>query len=149
VDYGTKRISAMIGNRFYEKLLKVNSENELLLDEVFKKNIREGEEALMLAVLRNAVEFFQMYALAKDKKGKELFREAQEWILERNSDWFFSFENICESLALDPNYVRQGLLRWKEAKRKRYAGAKIYSPAVRKKPKKSPSAKRSHCRASA
>lgn len=139
----------MLGNRFYEKLLKVNSENELLLDEVFKKNIREGEEALMLAVLRNAVEFFQMYALAKDKKGKELFREAQEWILERNSDWFFSFENICESLALDPNYVRQGLLRWKEAKRKRYAGTKIYSPAVRKKPKKSPSAKRSHCRASA
>jgi hypothetical protein len=45
-----------------------------------------------------------------------LFKEAEEWIMEKNSDWFFSFENICETLELYPDYIRQGLLRWKEAK---------------------------------
>lgn len=136
---------------FYEKFLKGNSaENELLLDDLFKKNIREREEALMLAVLENGVEFFQTYVLAKDKKGKELFQEAEEWIFEKNSDWFFSFENICEFLLLDPNYMREGLLRWKNSKRKHDAEAKIYSLAYRKNPKKSQSIdKKKHDRASA
>jgi len=129
----------MVGNVIYEKLLKRNSDGELLVNDLSNKNNREREEALMLAVLESAVESFQTYALAKDKKGKELFREAQEWILERNGDWFFSFENICEFLALNPNHVRQGLLKWKESKRKRYARAKSYPPAVKKKPKKSSS----------
>src|SRR5713226_6041344 len=80
--------------------------------ESFKKDTREGEEGLMLAVLEDAIEYFQMYVLAEDKKGKELFHEAEEWILEKNSDWIFSFENICEVLGLDPNNMRLGLLRW-------------------------------------
>jgi hypothetical protein len=29
---------------------------------------------------------------------------------------FFSFENVCEHLQLDPSYIRQGLVRWKADK---------------------------------
>jgi hypothetical protein len=87
-----------------------------VIERLFKKEIREGEEGLMLAVLENAIEYFQKYALAQSEREKRLFREAEEWILEKNSDWFFSFENICETLELYPDYIRQGLLRWKEAK---------------------------------
>ena len=87
-----------------------------VIERLFKKEIREGEEGLMLAVLENAVEYFQKYVLARSEREKRLFREAEEWILEKNSDWFFSFENICETLDLYPDYIRQGLLRWKEAK---------------------------------
>jgi hypothetical protein len=128
--------------------LLVNTDNEkslmsVALDSGFleslKKNSREGEEGLMLAVLENAIEFFQMYVLAEDKRGKKLFQEAEEWLLEKNGDWVFSFENICEVLALDPDYIRQGLLRWKEAKRKGPPEAKIYSLPARKKTKKSAS----------
>ena len=36
--------------------------------------------------------------------------------MEKNSDWPFSFENICEVLGFDPAYLRQGLLRWKRKK---------------------------------
>ena len=72
----------------------------------------------MLAVLDNAIECFQKYVLAQRERERRLFREAEEWILERNSDWFFSFENICETLELYPDYIRQGLLCWKEAKLK-------------------------------
>ncbi len=107
------------------------------LERQFKKNTREAEEGLMLAVLKDAIEYFQEYVLAKDEKGKELFQEAEEWILEKNSDGIFSFENICEVLALDPDYIRQGLLRWKEAKRKGRPEAKIFSLFARKKTKES------------
>jgi hypothetical protein len=88
-----------------------------VLEDLSKKSIRVGEERLMLAMLESATEDFQKYVLAKDKKGKHLFQEAEDWILETDSPSFFSFENICEYLQLDPSYMRQGLLRWKEAKR--------------------------------
>jgi hypothetical protein len=87
-----------------------------VIERLFKKETREREEALMLAVLENAIEYFQKYAVAQSQREKRLFKEAEEWILEKNSDWFFSFENICETLELYPDYIRQGLLRWKEAK---------------------------------
>ena len=94
-----------------------------LLEGLSKKDIREREERLMQAVLENAIEYFQKYVLAEDEKGKKLFQEEEEWILEKNSDWLFSFENICEALRLDPNYIRQGLLSWKEAQRKFHSKA--------------------------
>ena len=88
------------------------------IERVYKKDIREGEEKLMLAVLQDAVECFQIYLLAETQREKRLFREAEDWILETDSSWLFSFENICETLQLNPGYIRQGLLCWKEAKRK-------------------------------
>ena len=87
-----------------------------LIESVYKKTLREGEERLMLAVLESAVEDFQKYVLARKPRGKKLFQEAEEWFLERDSDELFSFENICDTLQLHPDYIRKGLLRWKEAK---------------------------------
>ena len=87
-----------------------------VIEKLFKKNIREREERLMLAVLESAVEDFQKYVLARKPSGKKLFQQAEEWFLEKDSDDLFSFENICETLQLHPDYIRQGLLRWKEAK---------------------------------
>ena len=92
-------------------------DNEII-ERLFKKDIREGEEKLMLAVLASAIQHFQKYILSKNEGGKRLFQEAEEWFLERDSDGLFSFEYICETLGLHPDYVRQGLLSWKEAKRK-------------------------------
>lgn len=82
-----------------------------------KKEIREEEEKLMLAVLANAIEDFQRNVLARNEVERKLFQEAEEWILEKNSDWLFSFENICDTLELHPDYIRRGLLSWKEATR--------------------------------
>ena len=89
-----------------------------LIESVYKKNLREGEERLMLAVLESAVEDFQKYVLARKPSGKKLFQHAEEWFLEKDSDELFSFENICETLQLHPDYIRQGLMGWKEGKLK-------------------------------
>jgi hypothetical protein len=89
-----------------------------LVESVYKKNLREGEERLMLAVLESAVEDFQKYVLARHTSGKKLFQQAEEWFLDNDSGALFSFESICETLQLHPHYIRQGLLLWKEAKLK-------------------------------
>ena len=90
-------------------------DNEII-ERLLRKDIREGEEKLMLAVLASAIQHFQKYVLSKDKKGRILFQEVEEWFLERDSDGLFSFEYICETLRLHPDYIRQGLMSWKKAK---------------------------------
>jgi hypothetical protein len=90
-----------------------------VIEKLFKKDIREGEERLMLAVLESAVEDFQNHVLlARNPSGKKLFQEAEKWFLEKDNDELFSFENICETLQLHPDYIRQGLMVWKEARLK-------------------------------
>jgi hypothetical protein len=88
-----------------------------LFERLFKKDTLEAEEKLMLAVLESATEYFQKYLFAEDERGKKLFQEAEEWILDKDSDWLYSFENICEVLKLHPDYMRQWLLCWKKARR--------------------------------
>ena len=75
----------------------------------------------MLAILDNAVEYFQKYALAQNGMGKQLFQEAEDWFLGKHCDQLFSFEFICETLELHPDYIRQGLMSWKEIRRKEHS----------------------------
>ena len=90
-------------------------DNEII-ERLFKKDIREGEEKLALAVLESAIEDFQKYVFSKDQRGQKLFQEAEEWFLERDDDQLFSFEYICATLQLHPDYIRRGLLSWKQSK---------------------------------
>ena len=75
---------------------------------------RQPEKSLMSAVLLDAVECFQKYPVLHDEYANRLFREAENWILDNDREWLFSFINICETLAIDPHYLRKGLLRWKQ-----------------------------------
>lgn len=86
-------------------------------DNLRRKSLLEPEKRLMLAILEDAVSRYQDNLLSQDKRGKRLFADAEDWIVEAGSDWIFSFENVCEALGLNPAYVRQGLLRWKEKNR--------------------------------
>jgi len=73
------------------------------------------EQKLMLAVLDDAVSCFQKYFAARDKIKTRLFREAEEWILQQGkSNWLFSFDNVCETLDLNPGLIREGLLHWRD-----------------------------------
>jgi hypothetical protein len=87
-----------------------------LIQGIYKKNIREGEERLMLAVLESAVEDFQRYVLARNISGRRLFQQAEEWFLDKDSEEPFSFGSVCETLGLNPEHIRKGLLIWKEAR---------------------------------
>jgi hypothetical protein len=60
------------------------------------------------------VECFQEYLLLDDEYSIRLFTETENWILEDDREWPFSFVNICEALAIEPHYFRKGLLDWKQ-----------------------------------
>src|SRR6185436_3968002 len=77
-----------------------------------RKTISEPEKRLMLAILEDAIHCFQDNLFARNVRSRRLFEEAEQWIVEADGDWVFSFENICEALGFNPAYVRQGLLRW-------------------------------------
>lgn len=101
------------------------------LDTYRRKAHLEPETSLMLAVLEDAVACFQKYALARDEHGLELFREAEEWILQKDTAWLFSFDNICESLGINPDYLRAGLVRWKRDQLEKQPKAKVYDLRLR------------------
>jgi hypothetical protein len=69
------------------------------------------EKTLMLAVLEDAIECFQKYATSRSPKTRQLFQEAEEWILEQESEWLFSFHQVCVTLGWNPQYIRKGLLQ--------------------------------------
>ena len=73
----------------------------------------QPEKRLMSAVLLDAIECFQKYPVLHDEYENRLFREAENWILDNDREWLFSFINICDALTIDPQYLRKGLLRWK------------------------------------
>lgn len=74
----------------------------------------QPEQLLMLAVLEDAVVCFQDNVTAVAPRKQTLFREAEEWILADDKSYWFSFDNVCESVGFDPNYIRRGLMRWKQ-----------------------------------
>lgn len=84
---------------------------------------KKGEWQLVVAVLEDAVNCYQKYFVARDSHGQRLFREAREWMMVPQSRAAiddkdapgFSFEYICEVVGLDPDYLRRGLERWREA----------------------------------
>lgn len=104
--------------------------------ETVRRKIHLGpEKRLMLAVLEDGVICFQKNLLARTGKKKKLFQEAEDWILGEGSDWLFSFENICETLGLNPRYLRKGLMDWKQRKLREQRKAKGYrlNPGPREK----------------
>ena len=90
-----------------------------LIESVYKKNLREGEERLMLAVLESAVLDFQKYVLARNPRGKHLFQYAESWFLEKDGERLFTFENICETLGLHPDHIRKVCLSGRKQGSKR------------------------------
>jgi len=74
----------------------------------------QPEQVLMLAVLEDAVMCFQDNATAVTPRKQVLFREAEEWIFNDDKSYLFSFDNICEGVGLNPDYLRRGLKRWKD-----------------------------------
>lgn len=69
----------------------------------------EPEKNLLIAILQDAIHDYRKYCRARDPEGKGHFREAQKWIMAGGNNWIFSFNNICELLGLDPDYIRRGL----------------------------------------
>lgn len=86
----------------------------------------EPEKMLMYAVLEDAVTCFQRFAGAANAHGQTTFKEAEDWLMRERSNWLFSFEQICQSLNLDPDYIRNGLRRWQNGSTARQRKIRLF-----------------------
>lgn len=73
------------------------------------------ETRLLLAVLQDALGTFQRGLRTTSCKDVEAFREVDRWFRSDDYDWLFSFENICGTLHIDPDHIRDGLNRLRVA----------------------------------
>jgi hypothetical protein len=71
------------------------------------------ERRLLAAILRDAIDCYMRYCLAKSRREKKMQQETEEWFF-GDGEGVFSFENVCEILKLSPGYIRRGLLRYKQ-----------------------------------
>lgn len=78
--------------------------------ESLQQKALSGEKLLLLAVLMDAVDCYKSNRNSKDRKKRVLFVEAEAWLFGREDDAIFSFNNVCEALGFDPEYLRAGLL---------------------------------------
>lgn len=70
---------------------------------------------LMLAVLEDALNCLDKHANAKHGDCLRSYREAEQWFCRNGDDSIFSFSTVCETLGIEPNYLRSGLRRWRDA----------------------------------
>jgi hypothetical protein len=68
---------------------------------------------LMMAVLEDALRCFQNNSDARNGPRKRLFDEAEQWLCGDTGDGPFSFETVCETLGIEPQFLRSGLKEWR------------------------------------
>jgi len=79
------------------------------LDTFRRSEFLTPERSLLSALLEDAIHVYRKYQGATDRVGKEKFREAQAWVRHHGADWIFAFDNVCDLLGLNPDYVRRAL----------------------------------------
>lgn len=92
---------------------------DAVLPEQFYGSLRgaahtRSQVALMRAVLDDAICCYQKQFIPSARRQQRLAREAEEWLFSDDDRWPFSFVNICHALGFDPEYLRQGLKRWRQ-----------------------------------
>jgi hypothetical protein len=76
----------------------------------------DPERRLKFAVLQEALVTFQKGVVSPVPERRRRCLAVYHWINEDSQDWPFSFLNICNTLEMDPEYIRAGIrLSWKDA----------------------------------
>ena len=92
--------------------------SDVILPEQFFEGARRdsyisGEKALMLAVLEDGIRCFQEHLRNPRSNPRLLSQQAEQWIRAVDYEWPFSFQNVCETLGINPESLRGALLGWK------------------------------------
>lgn len=67
------------------------------------------ERALMSALLFDGVQAYMCYLLSDGTRRSTRYREAFIWVNTKGKEYVFSFDNVCEGLGIDPEFLRLGL----------------------------------------
>jgi hypothetical protein len=82
--------------------------------------VQEGTQAsrhLMTAILDDAVHCYRTHWASRDRRGRQLFRAAESWIMDPYPHGTYSFARVCELLGVPGEALRRDLRRWVEHQR--------------------------------
>jgi hypothetical protein len=99
-------------NAGHDKILETLNDDPVLRFEYYAlrtHKVLDGERALMFAVLVDALDTYVKTRNAKGHRKRAEFNEVDGWIRSRSTGSPFSFENICDSLGLNPDAIRFSL----------------------------------------
>jgi len=110
---------------------------DIVLPEQFFEGARRdsyisGEKALMLAVLEDGIRCFQEHLRNPRSNPRLLSEQAEAWIRAVDYEWPFSFNNVCETLGIDPSALRGALLAWKAKRVAEQVDRGAPTPAAKK-----------------
>jgi hypothetical protein len=82
------------------------------LDDEMVEALVDGTPRVALArgVLTQAKQDLRRFRGAQDPVGREMYRDAFSWVESDDSEWPYSFLNVCEALSLRPDVLREKLL---------------------------------------
>jgi hypothetical protein len=82
------------------------------------RQVLDGERALMLAVLVDALDTYVKTRHARGHRKRAEFREVSCWMRSNASASPFAFEVVCEGLGINPDAVRSSLSSPRSAERR-------------------------------
>ena len=93
-------------------------EPDIILPSHFLSNkgrgLSGGERRLMAAILSDGIESYvaQNTSESQPARRRKNHIDASEWVETRDFSYVFSFDNVCECLGINPEYLRLGLARY-------------------------------------
>lgn len=79
-----------------------------------RRKLDEPWQRLMMAVLVDGIRCYQTNFTATSGERRLLFGEAAEWLFATSDYGPFSCDTICHAVGIDPEYLRDGLRRWRK-----------------------------------
>jgi hypothetical protein len=104
--------SAELGSLFAPSILTPDQYYDERRDDSAIRPIKR----LMLAILEDALRCLHKHADARNGARRRMYREAEQWLWGESGKALFSFTVVCETLGIEPEYLRLGLRRWRQTK---------------------------------
>jgi hypothetical protein len=104
--------SAELGSLFAPSILTPDQYYDERRDDSAIRPIKR----LMLAILEDALRCLHKHAEARNGARRRMYREAEQWLCGEGGNALFSFTVVCETLGIEPEYLRSGLRQWRETK---------------------------------
>ena len=87
----------------------VLSSQDSLVTRLERLSYKSGEERLMLAILKDAVDCIERYRYGQKVGSRPEYQAALAWVHTNDHTWLYSFENICAGLDLNSERLRSAL----------------------------------------
>ncbi|HYD49287.1 MAG TPA: hypothetical protein VEB21_13105 [Terriglobales bacterium] len=78
--------------------------------DIWRGGVCTPERELAAAVIETAAADLRKYRHARGRRRQRFYMEARKWVMSDDRDWPFSFINLCDSLKLSVEALREEML---------------------------------------